>query len=108
MSRAPHHYSAVLAFALAAAAAPAQSMSVTPGTSLTPGSTAKIAYSNPSKANQTITVLVVGGFPVPTIQEVVIELDAKGNGQGSWVVSSTWRNATFSAPGVTDIGIPII
>lgn len=108
MPRPPHHVAAVIAFALAAAAVPGQSMSVTPGTSLSPGSTAKIAYSNPAKANQSVTVLVIGGFPIPTIQEVVIELDAKGNGQAAWVVSSTWRNATFSAPGVVDLIVPIL
>lgn len=96
---------AVLGAVLFAAAAVAQSMTVTPNP-LRSGGAASISYTNAAKANSTVTVFVTGGFPVPTTQEVVIQLDAQGHGVGTWQVAN-WRSATFSAAGVGDIVVDI-
>lgn len=98
---------ALFGLALLTANASAQEMSVNPGNYLQAGSTATITYSDPGRANQQITVTVMGGFPVPTVQEVVIQLDAKGNGTGTWTVEAAWRGAHFNAPGVKEIALPI-
>lgn len=100
--------SVALAMALFGSALAAQKLTVTPGVSLQVGGTANIAYEDPGKAGQTITVTVSGGFPVPTSYSVQIELDNKGKGSGSWTVVSGWRNAYFDAPGTTGQMIPII
>lgn len=85
----------------------AQSLVVNPGDVLTAGSQAEITYSNPALAGQKVTVEVSGGFPVPSTQQVTIQLDADGNGVGSWTVTSDWRSARFNAPSVQEVTIPI-
>ncbi|MFY9342040.1 MAG: hypothetical protein WAT39_06105 [Planctomycetota bacterium] len=96
-----------LGLALLAGNAAAQVLSVTPGVSLQVGDAATISYSDPSRANQSIIVQVSGGFPVPTVYEVQIQLDGKGKGSGTWTVVSGWRSACFDAPGTTGQVIPI-
>ena len=98
---------AVSASFLLAASASAQSMTVTPGVALQVGGKATITYNNPALANQTVVVLVIGGFPIPTIYEVQITLDERGNGTAGWQVVSGWRAAVFTAPGVIDVTVPI-
>lgn len=77
----------------------AQSMRITPGDIMPPGSTARINYSNPARASQTIVVTVSGGTPTTT-QEVQITLDSSGNGSGSWTAPHDWSKAYFNAPDV--------
>jgi hypothetical protein len=100
----------VLAFAMAALVngLTAQKMSVTPGVGLSVGGTAHINFEDPGKAGQSVTVRVSGGFPVVTVYDVVIELDAKGKGHGSWTVVGGWRSAFFDGPGVAGVGVAII
>lgn len=85
--------------ALFAAPVVAQSMKITPGDVMPPGSKARIEYSNPARASQTIVVTVTGGNPTTT-QEVAITLDSSGNGSGSWVAPDNWSKAYFNAPDV--------
>lgn len=96
----------VLGLALMAATATAQSMRVSPGGVLVAGQTATISYSNPSLANTEVTIEVAGAFPAPAIQTVRIQLDAKGNGTGTWVVAA-WSAATFNGPDVREVALPI-
>jgi hypothetical protein len=100
----------VLAFAMAALVntAVAQKMTVTPGVGLQVGGSATIHYEDPGRAGQSVTVRVSGGFPVVTTYDVVIELDAKGKGHGSWTAVGGWRHAHFDGPGVQGVAIPII
>ena len=96
----------VLGLALMAATVEAQSMRVSPGGVLVAGQSATISYSNPSLANTEVTIEVATGYPVPTVQNVVIHLDAKGHGTGSWLVAN-WSAASFNGPDVREIALPI-
>lgn len=95
---------AFLSVVVFAATALAQSMTVAPDP-LRSGNSATINYTNAAKANTTITVYVSGGIPATT-QEVSIQLDSQGHGTGVWQVAN-WRNATFSAVGVSDVTVQI-
>ena len=89
--------------------AQAQTMKVTPSGKLKEGSNATISYENKSLAGQTITVEVSGGYPVVFTENVQITLDADGKGTGTWKVApmATWMAASFNAPAVAEITLPI-
>lgn len=91
---------------LFSAAASAQQITVTPGTVLTAGNTAKVTYSNPALANQTVTIEIGGGFPIPEFQTIKIRLDGTGKGSGDWTVAN-WGSACFSGPGAPPVIVPI-
>ncbi len=93
---------ACVAFVFAAGLS-AQKLTVNPSGILQAGSTVTINYSNPSLADTDVTIQVQGGFPVPSIEKVVIHLDAQGNGSGTWVVNRNWLTAGFNAPGVNEV-----
>lgn len=96
-------------FALCAtlATTTAQSLVVTPGQVLRAGQVATITYSNASLAGQCVTIEIAGGFPVATVETVVIKLDANGVGTGSWTANSAWFAAGFNAPGVAEVMVMI-
>ena len=83
----------------------AQTLTVTPDPVLTAGDTAKISYSDPQRAGQTVVVTVTGGFPVQTI-EIPIPLGSDGSGSGTWTVLS-WHSASFNAPGVPELTLAV-
>ena len=87
---------------LLAVAAHAQSMTVSPSPILQAGDTAVISYSNPSLANQNVSIRVSGGFPSESVW-VKIQLDANGDGVGDWAVGTKWLVVAFNAPGVNEI-----
>jgi microcompartment protein CcmK/EutM len=99
-------FAAALALALVGGMAKAQSLSVTPGGSLTAGSTADVTYDNPSLAGTTVVVTITGGFPVTSTIELSIALDSAGHGTAKWVVLS-WSSATFNAPGAHELTVGI-
>jgi hypothetical protein len=84
----------------------AQRLSVSPGSVLKAGDTATITYTNASMAGQSVTVTVTGGFPAVTV-EVLMQLNERGEGTGTWVVNGKWMSAHFNAPGVHEVTIPI-
>jgi hypothetical protein len=96
---------AALGFVMFAAAASAQTLTVTPGGSLTPGGTAQISCSDPARKGSVVYVTVTGGVPASTT-EVAVQLDANGNGTTTWTVPS-WRFVTFCMPGVAQISLPV-
>jgi len=99
---------AILGAVLLASSAFAQSLNVSPGNVLRLGQTATITYVNKGLADSTVVVTVLGGFPIPTVIEIPITLDADGKGAATWVPSDPlWFNAVFSAPGVVDVTVPI-
>lgn len=87
-----------LSFALASSLF-AQSMTVNPDPTLTAGGQAQIDYTNAGLANQTVQVTITGSG---SGQSAVVELqlDSNGHAKKSWTVPH-WRDATFSAPGVS-------
>lgn len=96
-----------LAFALfVSTVAVAQTLQVSPSPVLSRGADAEVTYADASRAGQTVVVTVTGGFPATT-QEVFINLDEKGRGSATWVVPINWRNASFNAPGITELTLPI-
>ncbi|MCR9246346.1 MAG: hypothetical protein NXI31_15040 [bacterium] len=81
-------------------------MSVNPDP-LTEGGTATISYSDPSKANQTITIDIDNGMRrKPKKATVTIQLDENGEGATSWAVPG-WQMANFNAPGVAEQSVLI-
>lgn len=94
------------AFALLSTVATAQTLQVSPSPVLSRGADADVSYQDSARAGQTIVVTVTGGFPATT-QEIFITLDAKGRGNGTFVVPTNWRNASFNAPGVSELTLPI-
>lgn len=94
-----------LGFAWFAAAASAQTLTVTPGGQLTSGGTAQISCSDPAKKGMAVYVSVSGGIPVTT-QEVLVQLDENGNGTTTWPVPD-WRSATFVLSGAPSLTIPV-
>jgi hypothetical protein len=74
----------------------AQSLTITPGGSISAGSNVILSYANPRLANQTIVVTVTGGTPVET-HNIEIPLDGSGNGTGTWT-AAPWTKAFFNAP----------
>ena len=96
---------AALGFAMFAAAASAQTLTVTPGGSLTTGGTAQISCSDPARKGSVVYVTVTGGIPASTT-EVPVQLDANGNGTTTWTVPS-WRCVTFGLSGVTPFTVPV-
>jgi hypothetical protein len=93
--------------ALVAAEGRAQRIAVDPGGVLVGGGSANVTFDDPSKAGQTVVVTASGGFPVVTVIEIVIVLDAKGKGTASWPVPTNWRGATFNGPGAAEVVRPI-
>jgi hypothetical protein len=94
----------VLGVVLATAMVIAQaSMSVTGGSVLSSGQSVQITYSDPSRANGLVVIVIDDGeFPTPTYIEVPILLDARGKGTVSWVVPEWWF-VHFNAPGVREV-----
>ena len=97
---------AALLFSFLAAGAAAQTLTITPGGFVTPGSTVNLSYDDPARANQTIVVTITGGNP-PRIEAVPIQLDADGKGTGNWKVPTGWRKGFVNAPGCQEQIIPI-
>ena len=84
------------------------SLSVNPGV-LTQGGSAKINYSNPSMAGQTVHVAIDNGMGrTPQFDGVEIQLDAAGQGSTTWTVPQNWLGANFNAPGVDEVVCPIV
>lgn len=74
---------------------------------LTQGSVATVAYTNPSRAGQTVLIQVDNGDrhnPLTTTIEIV--LDEDGHGVATWDVPY-WRRAKFNAPDVPEVYCPI-
>lgn len=90
--------------ALVAAEGRAQRISVDPGGVLVGGGSANVSFDDPSKAGQTVVVTASGGFPVVTVLEIVIVLDAKGKGTAPWPVPPSWRRVVFNGPGAAEVG----
>ena len=91
----------LLGVLLTAVVASAQQMTVTAGV-LRQGQSVDITYSDPARPLGVIVVTIDdGAYPVPNIVEVVIHLDARGNGTAVWTVPG-WLNAAFNANGVRE------
>jgi hypothetical protein len=95
-------------FAFAAVPLAAQTITIDEGCVLTAGSTVQVAFSDPSKAGEDVTVTVTGGFPVPTSTTLTITLDENGEGSTSWVVSTLWRSVSFTGSGAPEVVCAII
>jgi hypothetical protein len=89
---------AALLFAFLATGAVAQTLTISPGTVVSEGTTVGFDYADPSQAGATIVVTVTGGTP-PTTDSITITLDASGNGSGKWKAANGWRKAFVMAPG---------
>lgn len=98
-----------LALGLLTAGLQAQaSLTVNPST-LTAGGTATISYADPSKAGETVVVQIDnGGYPSLVVDEVLIDLDANGNGSATWHVPSDWWSATFQAPDAPSVNCAVV
>ncbi len=89
------------------AASPPPSLSVSPDV-LAAGGTATISYSNPAMAGQVIVVDIDDGMrPNTQRRQVEIRLDESGKGTAVWPVPA-WDLANFNAPGVPEVGCPIL
>ena len=80
-----------------ASLAPAQG-TLTVSRGLQNGGQAVITFSDPSQANQTVTVYVEGDDG--QVEEVEITLDANGDGVGLWDVPWGWDTAVFEVENV--------
>lgn len=70
---------------------------------LAPGAKVEIRYTNVARAHGSVTLEIDDGRrPEPTVLELPIQLDAKGNGTIVWVVPLDWDLAKFNAPGVKE------
>jgi hypothetical protein len=96
----------ILSLALFTTSLAAQSMTVSPGGSLTGGEKAEISYENRAKAGQTVVVTVSGGTPLVTV-EIPVQLDSAGKGKGTWLVIGAWWTANFNAPDVKEVSCGI-
>ena len=84
----------------------AQTLTV-PNGALTVGDSIPISYSNPAMPGKKVTVTIDdGAFPTPNTVQIVIQLDASGNGSTQWIVPA-WELATFNAPAVPEETRPI-
>lgn len=79
----------------------AQTLTISPGTTVQAGALVTFNYSNPGLPNRTVVVQITGGIP-PTTYDVVIVLDANGNGSGTWTVPAGWRKGYVNAPGCAE------
>ena len=67
------------------------------------GSTVTIGFSDPDRANQTVIIEIDdGSLPTPNTQELVIHLDANGNGTAEWTVPN-WDWASFNTKGAQEV-----
>jgi hypothetical protein len=86
------------------APAPVAQIGVQPDPILTANTNATVAYQNPNRPNQVITVEIDdGGYPTAQRTRVEILLDANGYGSIQWTVPS-WEHATFNAPDANPVG----
>ncbi len=83
-----------------AAAAPAQDESLSVAENvLSPGGSATVTYTDPSSAGETVLIVVDNGGVDTEWDYVLINLDANGQGTGTWSVpESGWFMAVFTAP----------
>jgi len=89
-----------LALAVGALARASTAQQLTVPKTLVAGTTVTIGYSDPGRANTSITVDIDNGeLPTPNVQHVQIDLDANGNGSATWQVPS-WDLGLFNAPNV--------
>lgn len=78
-------------------------LGVEPGV-LTAGGEATITYSNPTRAGESVKVLIDdGGLLETQYDSVTIQLDEQGNGKGKWDVPLGWTSAYFNAPEASTI-----
>lgn len=67
------------------------------------GQNITINISDPSRANGSIIVTIDNGDPTnPEKVDVVVKLDAAGNGTTNWTVQDWW-GANFNAPGAKQV-----
>lgn len=103
-----HFLASAVATALLSAALSAQvALSVDPGV-LNVGKTAKVTYSNPALAGQTIEVVIDNGSRrEPQSDRLSVTLDANGNGSAHWLVPN-WYGAKFNAPNAAEVFCPVL
>lgn len=98
---------AAVLFSFLATGVAAQTLTITPGGPVQPGTEVTLSYDNPALANQTIVVTVTGGNP-PVVESVPIPLDATGKGSGKWKAPTGWRKGYVNAPGCAQQIITIV
>ena len=96
----------VLATQLLCHAAAAQRLTLPEG-ALTPGKQITIHYADPQRAGQVIVLeLDDGGYPRPTIVQLVMDLDRRGRGSVRWQVPA-WEGVRVNAPGADEAARPV-
>lgn len=100
------------AFAVCAPLSMAQVINVPGGngSSVAPGASIKVSFSDPSRAGETIRITVSNNEEKPDYEEEVIEvtLDENGEGEATWVVVSTWYEAAFFGEGAAEVILDIV
>jgi hypothetical protein len=86
----------VLAFANIVSA---QSMSITPGGTVSAGSTITVSYYNPSNPGGTVMIQISHGVNPPVVHTFPVVLNAQGEGSIQWKVPRV-RFVYVGAPGV--------
>jgi hypothetical protein len=89
---------AALLFAFLASGGVAQTLTISPGTTVPAGTDVQLGYHDPAAANTTIVITVSGGTP-PSSVSMSVALDATGKGSGQWKAPADWRKGFVSAPG---------
>jgi hypothetical protein len=85
----------------------AQGRLLVPKGALTAGTAVTIAIDDPSRAGQTVVlVLDGGGYPGRVFVEIEVQLDRRGKGRLTWKVPA-WRSVRFNSAGADEVTRPV-
>jgi hypothetical protein len=70
------------------------------------GAEIPIQYTNAAMAGKRVVITATGGNPTTTV-EIIMTLDAQGQGATGWTAPPGWTTAYLSAPGCEVAGVDI-